>query len=230
MMQKFILGAYWNARRESLDDCAEKVSRFFERLAKVDPLLGHWFERGRSRRDALERRIDTVDIEGLRDLLLKGRNRRDIGRDVIDELGFKLSLWNGADEDETEASINIYCGSYSEHVGNSIVLDLPYQSEDLEWVARADALLALAAETWQPEWAGIMSKKAMRERDFDADHPFVDWMIYVPRPIESVPQPGHVEALKDLGSIIVVQPNPPVGDDPEELSRIRIAESLLALR
>jgi hypothetical protein len=67
----------------------------------------------------------------------------------------------------------------------------------------------------------------MRERDFDGDYPFVDWMIYVPRSVASVPAPGRVETLGDLGSIVVVQPDPPIGNDGEELSRIRQVESLL---
>jgi hypothetical protein len=67
----------------------------------------------------------------------------------------------------------------------------------------------------------------MEERGFDGVHPFVDWMVYVPRSVEAVPPPGYVLPLNDLGSIVVVQPNPPVGDSPEELPRIRRVESLL---
>lgn len=54
-----------------------------------------------------------------------------------------------------------------------------------------------------------MSKKAVRERDLDGDRPSVDWIVYVPRPVESVlPPPSRVEALNGLGSIVVVQPDP----------------------
>jgi hypothetical protein len=67
----------------------------------------------------------------------------------------------------------------------------------------------------------------MRERDFDGDNPLVDWMVYVPRAVPAMPLPSRVEELKGLGSVIIVQPDPPVGDDAEELSRIRRAERLL---
>jgi hypothetical protein len=73
-----------------------------------------------------------------------------------------------------------------------------------------------------------MSKKAMRERRYNAKYPFVDWMVYVPRSIPAMPPPSRVEVLKDLGSIVVVQPDPPAGDSAEELSLIRRVESLLA--
>ena len=228
-MQKFMLGAYWDARADSLEKCTEDAAHFLFRLAEIDPLLASWYERGRSRKETLERKVDILDVQKLQDLLLAGRNRRDVGREVIDELGCKLSLWNGAVEEEAEASVSIHCGAYSARIGNSVIIDLPYQSESSEWVGRASSLLALTAEVWQPNWAGIMSKKAMRERDFDGDNPFVDWMVYVPRRIAAVPSPGRVEALNGLGSIVVVQPDPPVGEGHQELTRIRQVERLLTV-
>lgn len=227
MMQKFMLGAYWDARADSLEKCAEDAARFLAGLAEIDPLLASWYERGRSRKGALERKVDILDAQKLQDLLLAGRNRREIDREVIDELGCKLSLWNGANEDQAEASISIHCGAYSERIGNSVIIDLPHQSESSEWIRKASSLLALTADVWNPSWAGIMSKKAIRERDFDGDNPFVDWMVYVPRKIASVPSPGRVEQLGGLGSVVIVQPDPPAGEGPEELARIRQVERLL---
>lgn len=227
-MQKFMLGAYWDARADNLEKCTEDAVRFFAGLAEIDPLLARWYELGRSRKDALERKVDVLDAQKLQELLLAGRNRRDIGREVINELGFNLWFWNGANKEEAEASVTIHCGAYSERTGNNVIVNLPYQSESSEWVGKASSLLALTAEVWKPNWAGIMSKKAMRERDFDGDNPFVDWMVYVPRKIASVPLPGRVEELNRLGSVVVVQPDPPVGEGHEELARIRHVERLLS--
>lgn len=227
-MQRFMLGAYWGARRENLEECAEKANRFFDGLVQIDPLLAHWYERGRSRGDALQRRVDPLDTEKLRFLLLKGRNRRDVDREVIEDLGFRIGLWNGADAEDDRASVDIHCGSYTPLVGNEVVINLPHRSQGHQWVTKASALLALVADVWRPDWAGIMSDKAMRARDFDGDHPFVDWMVYVPRLVESVPPPSSIEAVNGLGSIIVVQPEPTTGNDSEELSRVRQVERLLA--
>ncbi|MCW3838460.1 immunity 52 family protein [Sphingomonas canadensis] len=226
-MQSFMLGAYWDARRDTLDTCVEKAARFFAGMAEIDPLLAQWYEKGRSRKDALTKKVDILDRKRLEELLLKGRNRTDVGREIIDDLGFSIRLWNGASQEEAEATVGIHCGCYSERVGNNVIIDLPCQSESSPWVSKASSLLALVAETWRPKWAGIMSERAMRERDFSS-HPFVDWMVYVPRPIAAVPSPGRIETLDGLGSIIVVQPDPPLGADSEEASRIRQVERLLA--
>jgi len=229
-MMKFMLAAYWDSRPDGLEKCTGDAKQFFARLAEADPLLAHWYERGRSRKDALKRKVDTSDTQPLRDRLLKGRNRRDLDHSVIEELGFSLSFWNGAREEEEWASIRIGCGRYGERVSNHVLLDLPDKSQDLKWIENASKLLGQVAEIWRPQWAGIMSKKAIRERDFDLDNPLVDWMVYVPRAVPAMPLPSRVEQLKGLGSIIIVQPDPPVGDDAEELSRIRRAERLLRVR
>ena len=60
-MMSFMLGAYWDARPDSLEKCTEDAGRFFTHLAAADPLLGRWFEPGRSRKDALRRKVDTSD-------------------------------------------------------------------------------------------------------------------------------------------------------------------------
>jgi len=226
-MQKFMLGAYWDARPAEVSECAEKATRFFRRLSEIDPLLAHWYERSRSRKEALRRKIDCLDVEKVQELFLKGRNRTDVRREVIDELGFKLGLWNGA-ENGLEASLAVHCGCYNDRVGNNVIIDLPHSSESPAWVDNAVSLLALVAEIWQPEWAGIMSKQAMRDRDFDGDRPFADWLVYVPRAIPSVPSPARFEVLNNLGSIIVLHPHPPTGDELDRQPYIREVESILS--
>ena len=226
-MNKFMLGAYWDGRRDSLDMCTENAGRLFAGLVEIDPLFSQWYEPGKSRKDSRKRKVDPFDIQRLREILLKRRIRHDTDGVVIEELGFRVALWNGAVEDEDQASIDITCGCYGEYVGNYVTIDLPYKAGNTKWVENASSLLALVAEIWRPEWAGIMSKKAMRARGYDANYPFVDWMVYVPRVVAAVPLPSRIDVLKGLGSIVVVQPDPPVGDDAGELSLIRRVERLL---
>jgi hypothetical protein len=226
MSSRFFLGAYWDSRQDSLEESTERVMRFLSGMAEIDPLLGRWFERGRSRKDAIAHPVDHHDRSRLQTLLLKGQNRYDDGGGVIEELGFGLGLWNGASQDEEEASLSIHCGCFNDRIGNNVILDLPIQSENLGDADVACNLLALVAEIWQPKWAGIMSKRAMVERDFDADYPFVDWMVYVPREVQAVPS-SSVVSVGEHGSIVIVQQDRPKGIDPEELQRIRHVEAAI---
>lgn len=229
MQPRFTLTAYWNARPESLDECAEKAHRLFVALAEADPLLGQWYRLGHSRKDALKRKIEAQDLGVLRALLARGQIRTDIGRQVMKELGFGIWLWNGAADEAQEASVNARCGAHGEHgSGNCVIVDFP-RDPSSGWVENAHALLARVAEIWLPDWAGVASDHARQERAFDASEPFVDWLVFVPWDVGSVPAPAKVERLGRLGSIVAVQPNPPVRYTPGDLAHIRSVERSLGL-
>ena len=91
---------------------------------------------------------------------------------------------------------------------------------------RASRALSLAGTCWEPDWAGLFSHEAMNIRDWQRK-PFIDWMVYVPRKIGSVPPPSSVTYLENGGSLIVVQANPPAVDSPEDQERIRRIEDIL---
>lgn len=225
-MQKFILGAYWGARCDGIEESAENARRLFSELAECDPRLAQWFKKGRSRKEALKRPVDSLNPRQLKELLLKGRVRRDLGRDVIEELGFGLSLWNGERDYNDEATVSIRCGIYIERLQNSVVIELPCRCPNSGWREKAPSLLALVARLWRPEWAGIMSTGAMSEQRLGPGQPVVDWMVYVPRSIGAVPLPARIETVNDLGSIVIVQPDPPVGDEAS-LRHVRQIEAIV---
>jgi hypothetical protein len=230
-MSGFFVGGYWAARKESIEQCAERLSRFFADLAACDPSLTTWYERGRSRQQAAEQRAEVRDENYLRNLLDRGRNRRDVGRTVIEELGFRTGLWNGGDENKA-IGLNITCGLYwtspnpSASMSNSVTVDLPENLGELKQSERMAGVLAAVARAWEPDWAGIMSRDAMSARAFNAKVPFVDWMVFVPRKIDNVPAPSSLIRL-EKGSLIVVQPDPPVATDTEAQNSIRKIEDIL---
>jgi hypothetical protein len=63
-------------------------------LRKCDEAFSRWFQLGRSRKQALEHEF-RITAETVKERLLHGRNRRDVGGGVIENLGYSLSLWNG---------------------------------------------------------------------------------------------------------------------------------------
>jgi hypothetical protein len=187
-------------------------------------LFHEWYEPAKSRKSSLEKKVSFTDLEQVRDLLSRGVNRTDVGRQVIDDLGYQIAFWNGETEERADSSLIIRCGVFSEYVSNSIVLHLP---EIETWIPNANILLESAAKIWCPEWAGIMTKKAMREREFDARNPFFDWMIYLPRKIELVSDYCIVENIRGIGSIVTIDGVPTESDAGIRLSRAKEVEKLV---
>lgn len=229
MTQSFLLGAYWSARNETLEQCTERLGRLLHDLAEVDESLATWYQRGRSRKDALAQELSFCERTQIIAILEKGRNRRDIGNEVIEDLGFRIGLWNGAIDQDLSSSLGVHCGAYGPHVGNSVTLSLPAAIVCRLGAEKIEYLLSLTCEIWQPEWAGVMSKQAMQARNFSGRRPFVDWMVYVPRTIHVVPPFATVMPVQGLGSIVTVQPEPPWGVDPEELRRIGQVEAAISI-
>lgn len=231
MNHRFFLGAYWPARQESIDQCADRLLSFFSELAECDEVFSSWRETGWSRKQAVEKTAEVSNREYLLKRLDRGRNRRDIGHEIIEELGFSVHFWNGREKGKA-VGLHVNCGLHwispapNASLGNCVTLDLPEDLGELRQTERTVRVLAAAARAWEPDWAGVMSKESMTVRSFDAKVPFVDWMVYIPRKIGGVSPPSRVIGLEDIGSIIIVHPVPPE-NGIEEILRIREIEELL---
>jgi Immunity protein 52 len=230
-MSRFFVGAYWSSRKESIDQCADRLRKFFVALAACDPVLATWFEKGRSRKQALQKPAVIADQGYLLGLLNRGRNRRDVGGTVIEELGFHVGLWNG-ESGEKAAGLGVRCGLYwtspNPNVGmsNCVALDLPEHLGELKQTDRMSGVMTATARAWEPEWAGVMSKAAMDARMLDVKAPFVDWMVYVSQRIDGVLPPSSVVQLEN-GTLIVVQPGPPSMNSTADQENVRRIENIL---
>jgi hypothetical protein len=233
-MVPYKLGAYWEARKETIHSCANRLARFLAALSACDEVFATWYKLGPSRLQAKQVEIDFKNTDCLLDLLEAGRNRKDIGKEVIEELGFRVGMWNG--EEPTKATgIKISCGSYITTVKlcNSVVLDLPEDLGNLGQSDRMAHVLVAVATSWEPDWAGVFSLEAMNKRKFNPVVPFVDWMLYLSNKLvrnPTVPEPSSTRAVAGIGSLIVVQQEPVEAENPTHLQRVNGVETALAIK
>lgn len=177
-LESYFAGAYWGPRRESPNDCAERAHSFLDALAEISGLFSGWRPVALSRAAATRARpLDIGSIDQLSKLFELGSNRKDIGGEVIDELGFRLAVWNGG-KDMSAVSLSMKCGMYSTVAGlsNAVVLKLPQQFDVCSKEKIRDLLRAFA-QAWEPDWAIITSQSA---RSRQADHsPYLDRGLYI---------------------------------------------------
>ncbi|WAC71041.1 hypothetical protein OU995_15675 [Roseateles sp. SL47] len=120
------------------------MSAFLHDLAQQDAALSQWFQKATSRKAPLV--AVPNDPDGLEPLLQV--NQRDIGGNVIAELGFSFSAWTGREADMV-ASLSATCGVYSAVVRNSVVLSFdPAASPTLDLVQQ---ILKAAVTAFDPE-------------------------------------------------------------------------------
>lgn len=189
-MESYFAGAYWGPRKEGANSCAERAHAFLDALAGISELFGGWRPLGRSRERALRAKPLLIDsLDELSKLFVLGSNRKDIGGEVIDDLGFRLSVWNGGKE-MLAASLTMKCGLYSTVPGlsNAVVLNLPQQF-DIASEDKVRDLLQAFTEAWEPDWAIVTSQSA---RDRQADHgPYLDRAVYLS---STMPSPSGLPA------------------------------------
>jgi len=209
------------------------LGRFLTALSSCDPVFYDWYKQGTSRRKALQTKFDFRNEVQILDLLEHGKHRKDIGKKVIEELGYSIGLWNGGKSIKM-VGLSVTCGLYSTVAGlggNCLILDLPEDLGDLQQSERMAAVLTTVATSWEPDWAGVFSVDAMNTRDYNAAVPFVDWMLYVSHKL--APAPLTVEssqAINGIGTLIVVEQSAEAGEIAGHLERVKAVEFALGLR
>lgn len=150
----YFVGAYWGPRKESRQASAERMSAFLHGLAKQDAALSQWFKKAASRKAPLV--AVSNDPDGLVPLLKT--NQRDVGGDVIAELGFNFAAWTGRDANLT-ASLAVTCGAFSPVVRNSVVVSFdPAASPTLDLL---QGILTAAVTAFDPEDAVVNSTERL---------------------------------------------------------------------
>src|SRR5260370_11687870 len=186
-MLNYKLRAFWKPRKETINACADRLIWFLTALAACDAIFSRWYKLGLARSKALQAEIDFGNRESLIDLLEKGRHRKDVGKEVMEELGFSVGMWNGGTPAKS-VGLSVSCGSYwtgpNGIGGNSVVIDLP---EELGVLGRSQCManvLVVVAKCWEPDRAHVSSTKLAKGEDVLPGKPiegpkFFYWMVYV---------------------------------------------------
>src|SRR5690242_15013697 len=117
MSEDYFVGAYWGPRQETALECARRAELFFRMLARCDPSFAQWYRAGRGFPRELPGHPVRPEVKELEKLFLSSRNRTDVGKEVIEELGFRRLLWNVK---EAATDIHLSCGKSSPWGGPNV--------------------------------------------------------------------------------------------------------------
>jgi hypothetical protein len=233
MLETYYVGAYWGARREDVGECARRAELFFHRLARCDASLGQWYRRGRVARGSPGHLVRTNDREELEELFLQGRNRTDVGKSVIEDLGFSLHAWNQR-PDAKATTLQMSCGVYAETFSNVCLMDLPSEGEAAERMLNVSTLvqvMSCMAIAWDPDWGVANTSLTMdlipRTVKGEAR---VGWMTYLARrrgTVPPLPAPVRIEPVGSLGMLVILTPERFTASNPDHIALGRRVHELL---
>lgn len=155
----FVAG-YWGPRRESAEECADRIARVLREAAKIHPHFSHWYEKG-----ATARVDEGSAVSSAPEVILKHLSpaETDYTSEPMPEVGYSLALWNGRDDDPVSLSIN--CGGFSERLKNSAVFRFrafPLDQPPIPWDAFCELVKAVH-RSFDTEIATFSGAKYVRE-------------------------------------------------------------------
>jgi hypothetical protein len=222
MSERYYVGAYWGPRKETALECARRAELFFLMLARCDPTFAQWYRGGRGAPRELPGYPVRPEVQEWEQLFLRGRNRTDVGKKVIERLGFSEIVWNAKKED---TRVELHCGEYSPWgPGNTCLLYPPAEGPARERILSAPVLaevLTSVATAWDPDFAMASSTEMVRLVQKRKREVRVGWLTYLSRRLGTVPPlpaPVRIEPVGKLGWLLVLSPEPMTASNPEHVA------------
>jgi immunity protein 52 of polymorphic toxin system len=227
----YYVGAYWGPRKETALECARRAERFFRMLARCDPSFTQWYHSGRGFPRELPGWPLRLEVEELEKFLLKGRNRTDVGKEVIEDLGFHRMMWNARKE---RTHLTIACGGYSPWGSPNLCLLKPDRQglvrERLLRVPVLTEVLTSMATAWDPDFAMASSSEMVDQVEKGDFEVRVGWLTYLSRRLGTLPPlpaPVRIEPVGTLGWLLVLSPEPMTASNPEHVAFTKRVRNLL---
>lgn len=232
MEEAYYIGAYWGVRQESAAQSAERALHFFHELKQCDSSFERWYLPARKYDRSLPGiPLNTADMAELEQVFQRGRNRANVNRTVIEELGFHLDARNQKKETTNLSIIN---GVYSPYSSNLCLMTLPNEGPSAERLLHPSVLtrvIGCMVTVWDPAYGlastnnTILAAPNPNERDAN-----VGWLTYLSRRqgrVPPLPAPVRIERLGDKGTLITLTPERFTASNPEHLALlVRVRELL----
>lgn len=227
MGETYYAGAYWKARRESPEECGLRAEAFFTAIRELDPCWVHWFKQANTFKDALKHPIEP-DQTTLAKMFKRGKDR------IFEDLGFRISGWNGVSEDLDATSFYIKCGGWSEGGHNMCTFQPPSRGANADRVLTATVLAGLVrsmAIAWEPDWAIATSSDHRELVTTKATlGTFVGWVMYHANHrgrVPPLPAPVQIERVEQQGTLITLTPERFTVSNPEHVTLAARVQELL---
>jgi hypothetical protein len=229
------LNARWDARNEALSACATRFARMLQGLAAVHPNLADWRRKAHTLATAYKPFCTMPPSQTeLEAILLRGRYFASASRELIADLGYSASTWNGLD-DPQGLSLRLHVGAYSRRLyPNEVEIEGLRPGNALVDAAILKRVLLTLAECWDADW-GVVETWAYEGLTVDANDkpllPYGGWLTYLSHELAqkvSPPRDVLAERTPDGGLFMLVSEEPFDAANPTHVTRLDAIQKSLA--
>ncbi len=145
-------------------------------LGEIHPSMSEWYLKANSRRAARSTLVSADDLEALTDLVARGVSKRDdLERTVMEQLGYRLALWNG--QDTNPIALELAAGMTTNRVPNSVLINLGDVDGDTFSRDTLSAVMAACVQVWELDEV-VPTDREMRARQSEIDGPELGYITY----------------------------------------------------
>jgi|GEM_PF-5250926 len=174
----------WAPRRESAEDCTDRLHLLYVLLAEKFPRLANWYAKGQTKEEASSGpRLNELDAPSLLAFVRKAAQKRDDSNLTVASLGFTGGFWNG-EENGVSVGVQFTIGlSATDTPGlrNNFVILLPTNlaAIGLESAEARQELLLTLVQVWEPDWGAVFSSKSTIFKNRVGFGPFLDEALWI---------------------------------------------------
>jgi hypothetical protein len=229
--------AYWRPRAESPHDCAVRLARMLEGLAKVHSAFCRWNKQAYTRAAANDPAWGMPpDIHELTTVFEKGRQFKDEPHVPWPEMGYSVSAWNGM-ERAYGATLRIRPGGFTDSRPFPNTVDLkvnragPDNADLISTAVLKPALLSLAT-AWEPDYAVVVPWTYWPQAFGEGGYPTLrsGWMTYLAPKYASrvfAPASAIVEQVANGGMLLLATEEQFSMDNPSHLAAAAAVQKAL---
>jgi hypothetical protein len=202
-MEPFQVGAHWAGRRESAEECAQRVEALFQQLGQCDPAYARWFEFAYSRKHSLQ-----LPFEPTIEVFLRFFKRR---KYRLDREVFAFEAWTGQEQSGRGGRLSFVCGSNSPSYANGCLLHLPREEPAASRVLALPVLKQVVramVRVWDADGCAVIAEgDRSTKKALEDGRPCVGWLTYIAHRCGSLPplpEQVHLEPLEDQGTLILL--------------------------
>jgi hypothetical protein len=203
MKESFSITCHWGARQQNTEELAMLIEQTLKELRLINSeYFGRWFKKGYSVKEALQEELE-LSYSYILPLVKKAKNKQ------FEDLGIVEGFWNGL-LDIKASDITFRCGSFSKRVGNSIVLQLPYDDIANQQIVRYNValkLLSIFVKVWNPDKLQVRSNLDYDVINYSTRFLEVGWLTYFSESFQDSnieahpPFDDHIEGYGDILSV-----------------------------
>ncbi|HET8885634.1 MAG TPA: Imm52 family immunity protein [Salinimicrobium sp.] len=142
------ISAIWKSNKKtSVEECSKNILEFLLLLKNHnEKMFSQWYEKGRSKEEALEKKIN-LEQAYFKNALNRKWDKK------FEDLGVRVSYWTGDADENKSAEISFNLGAYGNKPFNKnlCVITLPEENEYYNSEANKESLIRLVVDYWKPD-------------------------------------------------------------------------------